>query len=227
MARFGVRAWQPRALSLPLSLGATAFFAHLAIELRSGQLDGFDAPIQHWVQSARGPADHLMLALTLGGSLKPMTLLTLCILVMLVIRSRLREARYLALAAGGSLVLNVLLKAVFHRARPDSSWVYMLPPSTSFSFPSGHTMASAGVVASVLVLIWVSRARRSVKLAATVLGGVFAVGVGASRVYFGVHYPSDVLGGWLAALAWVSAVTGWIYPKVLPHPQPARQTPVT
>jgi undecaprenyl-diphosphatase len=200
--------------SLPLCFGATALFTHLATKVNSGQLDAIDAPFQQWVQSARGAADHLMLAFTIVGGLWPMTLLTISVVLLFLLHQRLREAHYLTLAAGGSLLLNVALKAALHRPRPSPTGVYLLPASTSFAFPSGHTMGSAGVVASALVLLWACRMQRSLKLAATVVGVAFAISVGASRVYFGVHYPSDVLGGWLAAIAWVSAVTGWLYPKL-------------
>jgi membrane-associated phospholipid phosphatase len=204
--------------SLPVCIGATTLFAHLVNKLRGGQLGAIDAPIQQWVRSARGAADHLMLAVTIAGSLWPMTLVTLGVVLLFVLRHRLREAHYLTLSAGGSLLLNVALKAALHRPRPTPSGVYLLPASTSFAFPSGHTMGSAGVVASALVLVWACRMQCSLKLAATVVGVAFAIGVGISRIYFGVHYPSDVLGGWLAAIAWVSAVTGWMYPKLLnPH----------
>jgi undecaprenyl-diphosphatase len=81
-------------------------------------------------------------------------------------------------------------------------------------------MVSTGVIASLLVLLWTRGVPRGVRITALVSGAVFAIGVGVSRVYFGVHYPSDVLGAWLAATAWVSAVTGWMYPRLLPGTKP-------
>jgi len=81
-------------------------------------------------------------------------------------------------------------------------------------------MVSTGVIASLLVLLWMRGVPRGVRITALVSGAAFAIGVGVSRVYFGVHYPSDVLGAWLAATAWVSAVTGWMYPRLLPGTKP-------
>ena len=219
-ARLAARASRRLSWSVPLCFGAAVFFARLASEMREGELDAFDEAIRRWVNSVRGAPDFLMLACTWAGGMLPMTLLTLAVLVTLVLCRLLREARYLALAAGGSLLLNLLLKAGFQRARPGATWVYLLSTPTSLSFPSGHAMGSTGVIASLLVLLWVRGAPRGVRIAATVVGAAFVVGVGASRVYFGVHYPSDVLGAWLAATAWVSAVTGWMYPRLLPGTRP-------
>lgn len=70
------------------------------------------------------------------------------------------------------------------------------------SFPSGHATSSAALVASLLVLAWQTRYRWR-----AILGGaVFLAGVGLSRMYFGVHYPSDILGGWCVSFAWVAAL---------------------
>ena len=219
-ARLGARGARRLSWSLPLCFGAAVFFARLASEMREGELDAFDEAIQRWVAGVRGAPDSLMLACTRAGGPLPMTLLTLGVLVILVICRQLRQARFLALAAGGSLLLNLLLKAGFQRARPGETWVYLLPTLASLSFPSGHTMGSTGVIAGLLVLLWQGGAPRGVRIAALVSGAAFVIGVGASRVYFGLHYPSDVLGGWLAAMAWVSAVTGWMYPRLLPGTKP-------
>jgi membrane-associated phospholipid phosphatase len=73
-----------------------------------------------------------------------------------------------------------------------------------------------GVFATSLVILHVVGAPRPVRLAAIVAVALVVSGVALSRVYFGVHFASDVLGGQLAAAAWVSALTGWFYPRLLP-----------
>ena len=84
------------------------------------------------------------------------------------------------------------------------------------SFPSGHAVGSMAVVATLIVLVWPTRHRWAVVVA----GGVFAAAVGASRVYLGYHFPSDVLAGWAWAVAWTAAM--WLF--VLRRPPPEATT---
>lgn len=202
---------------MPLSLASAVFFVRLGVEVNEHELDSFDIAIQKWVDSFRGSLDRSMVLLTRGGGFLPMTALTAGILGVLVIQKRPREARHLLVSSAGCLLLNVLLKLVFHRARPSAELPYLLPRPTSLSFPSGHTMGSAGVIGSLIVIVRVLRPPRRVWISSAVVGGGVIVGVAASRVYLGAHYPSDVLGGLLAAASWLSAVTGWVYPRLLPH----------
>jgi undecaprenyl-diphosphatase len=74
----------------------------------------------------------------------------------------------------------------------------MLPEST-FSFPSGHAMQSMAVGAALVILLWETRWR----YVALLLSASFVLAVGLSRIYLGVHYPSDILAGWAASVAWV------------------------
>ena len=210
------RLWRRHRWSLPLSIGSAIFFARLASEMREGEVDGFDRAVQRLVDAWRGPLDGIMLAFTKGGGIAPMSALTAGAFVALLARGHRREARYLVVSAAGALLLNVVLKAAIHRARPDEALAYMLPSPSSLSFPSGHTMGSTGVVMSLIVVLHALDTPKRLRWLAICLGSVAIGGVGMSRVYFGVHYPSDVLGGLLAAAAWVSGFTGWMYPHLLP-----------
>ncbi|MGV8959127.1 MAG: phosphatase PAP2 family protein [Stenotrophomonas sp.] len=113
---------------------------------------------------------------------------------------RWREGSFAAISVIGSALLNLASKPFFHRDRPGL-WESIAPES-SFSFPSGHAMGSMTLAATLVLLAWPTRWRWPV----LALGTLFVVLVGFSRVYLGVHYPSDILGGWSAALAWVSGV---------------------
>jgi undecaprenyl-diphosphatase len=210
------RLWHRHRWSLPLSFGAALCFASLARELRAGELGPLDRGLQSLIDPLRGAVDWLMLGCTTVGGVLPMTLVSVAALALLVFLRRAWEARYVLVSTGGALLLSLLLKAIFHRARPGPQLVYLLPEPSSLSFPSGHAMASTSVIGSLVVVLYAGQAPRIVRLPAAVVGSALVAGVGLSRVYFGVHYPSDVLGGFLAAAAWVSAVTGLFFPRLLP-----------
>jgi len=199
--------------------------------MQEGEVDAFDKLLQGMVDVWRGSLDTAMLLCTRWGDVLPMTVLSAGVVLLLLLVHRAKEARYLALGVGGGLLLNLLLKELFHRARPGADLVYLLPSLSSLSFPSGHTMGTTSVIGSLVVILHVVKAPRGVRLASMLMGFAAIVGVGLSRVYFGAHYPSDVLGGFLAAAAWVSAVTGSMYPRLLPGegaaPGAARADPRT
>jgi membrane-associated phospholipid phosphatase len=122
-------------------------------------------------------------------------------------RDWLRAGTVLA-CGGGGMALNNVLKTIFHRGRPESAVEFITRPS--WSFPSGHAMDAVTTYGILLLLATESiqpGARRRWTIGLTVLVIVL---VGVSRVYLGVHYLSDVIGGWLAGGAWlVASVAGY------------------
>jgi undecaprenyl-diphosphatase len=222
LAFFGRHPW-----SIGLSSLATLCFVQLADEIREGELGAFDTAVADFVTRARGRIDPLMLTLTHLGEATNMTLICVAVIVACWLRKRLHAAAFMLVASGGAALLDVGLKLVFHRARPDPSLLYLLQTPSSFSFPSGHAMGSAGVLGSLVVLLFALGVPRAYRVLAALLCAAVVIGIALSRVYFGVHYPSDVLGGQLGAAAWVSAVTGYFYPRLLPgeRTKPAEQPP--
>jgi len=107
------------------------------------------------------------------------------------------RARFFVVAAGGASVINVVGKALVHRVRPDL-WPRIIQ-ETSFSFPSGHAMGSLAVAMTLIYLYWHQAPQR---LMVTV-GALYVLLIGLSRLYLGVHFPSDVLAGWLISATWV------------------------
>lgn len=115
-------------------------------------------------------------------------------------QQRWREGRFLLLAMAGSAGLNFLAKLLWRRVRPNL-WEGV-PFQPDYSFPSGHATYSLTFVLAIILLTWDSPQR----LWIATLGGLFTVLVGFSRVYLGVHFPSDIMGGWLLAVAWTVAL---------------------
>jgi undecaprenyl-diphosphatase len=177
-------------------------FGMLAEDVVEKEIFPFDKPILLFVHSHASPMlDAVMIFFTRAGSAFALVPFNILVFLYLLLRRNRMQARMQAvfwvLAVAGAALLNGLAKHVFARIRPEF-WVSALP-ETTFSFPSGHAMQSMAVAAGLVVLAWHSRWRWPVAL----IGACFVFLVGLSRVYLGVHFPSDILAGWAASLAWV------------------------
>lgn len=134
-------------------------------------------------------------SITFLGSGLVITSLTLAVILALALQKQWYGFRYIALVMLSAVVIENAMKWSVQRARPDEVIAYAMP--TSFSFPSGHTLFATAFYASVAVLIlpfltgWAR-----VGLLVTV--AILVLGIGASRIFLGVHYPLDVLAGFLA-----------------------------
>jgi len=138
---------------------------------------------------------------TLGGG-PFLTLLTIIVAGFLFVTFRRGMAMFVLASTIGGSVLGTLLKTYFVRARPDV--VPHLVEVHSMSFPSAHAFNSAVIYLTLGGLVAATEKRRAVRV--YVLGSalLLTVAVGLSRVYLGVHYPSDVLAGWCAGAAWAA-----------------------
>lgn len=204
-AEVGKKVVQRHGLRLALVFACVALplwgFGELAEDLAAGQPFFFDVPILEGLHAMSSQAaDRLFLALSAVGYSGGVVPFDIALVLFLAFRRHSRSATFAAIALGGSALLNVAAKHVFARARP-SLWIPIAPEAT-YSFPSGHAMGSATLACVLACLVWDTRWRWPV----VVLGTLFAIGVGVSRVYLGVHYPSDVLAGWSAAIAWTLGV---------------------
>ncbi|MFG1815687.1 phosphatase PAP2 family protein [Kribbella sp. NPDC049174] len=127
--------------------------------------------------------------------LEPLVAVAVVVLVVLLVLRRWMDAMFFAAGVGVVWAVNPLLKELVGRSRPD---LWPLPPDVSeYSFPSGHAANTAALVGAVVLIL-----RR--RLPAVLTGAAVLLVVGWSQLALGRHYPSDVLVGWLWALAWVS-----------------------
>jgi undecaprenyl-diphosphatase len=130
------------------------------------------------------------------------------IALLLLLRRRWRSLTYLLTTLFGSIIINRTAKVLLHRVRPH---LWQSPsPELDYGFPSGHAMSSMTLVAALLILTWNSRWR----LPVAVIGGVFVLTIGWTRLYLGVHYPSDILAGWMVSIAWAIGVSLMIRPHL-------------
>ena len=164
-----------------------------------------DSPIgPPWLEGA-------MRDVTSLGSASVLVLITAAVIIYLLMIRRPATALLIFVAVAGGQVLSSLLKAGIDRPRPDL--VSHLVNETSFSFPSGHAMLSAVTYLTLGSLAARFLHGRTTKIFVLCLAVLTTVLVGISRVYLGVHWPSDVLAGWCAGFAW--AMLCWLVARVL------------
>lgn len=197
-------------------------FSALVGEVHEKEVFPFDAPMLNMLHAVATPTlDHFFVLMTRLGYFWGVIPLDVIVLMTLVLRRRFRDGLFFGIAVIGSAVLDIVAKNYFARMRPDL-WL-SIRPETTYSFPSGHAMGSATIGMAVILLCWPTRWRWPVMIASVVF--VFLVGV--SRVYLGVHYPSDILAGWTAAIAWTFGIYVLVARKAPPPPPsaaPSRDT---
>lgn len=193
---------RPRLLLLFLVvLPAAWLFLELADEVHEGEPLPFDVPILLFAQGMAGEGlDQVFLFFSAIGYQYGVVPFDIALVAALAWWRRWREALFATVGLGGSALLNIGGKQAFARDRP-SLWESIAPEST-YSFPSGHAMGSMTLAMVVILLAWPTRLRWWVVASMA----VFVPMVGLSRVYLGVHYPSDILAGWAVALIWVLGV---------------------
>jgi len=188
-------------ISIAVVAGAPVAFALLSTLVFLGGLDSWDVRLLSAAGHLRvAPLDWLVLRVTDLGAWFVLAPLTVIAVVALLLARRRPAAALVAVVVIGAQILQVTLKAAFGRPRPEIT--VPLEHVTSAAYPSGHATVSCALALALCIVFWRARSRSAV--AATAAAYVLAVGF--SRVYLGVHYPSDVLAGWLVAAAWAAAV---------------------
>ncbi|HYP16267.1 MAG TPA: phosphatase PAP2 family protein [Opitutus sp.] len=182
-------------------------FAAIADEVREGETFEAEDRIMRSLRSGEPPVPvgplwlvEVARDITGLGSVAVLSSMVLLVAGFLAFSRRYAAAAFVMVASGGGLLLNTTLKNLFDRERPDET--LRLIEIHSHSFPSGHAMSSATIYLTLAVLLTRLVTLRREKL--YVLGAALLVSflVGLSRVYLGVHYPTDVIAGWAAGVAW-------------------------
>lgn len=199
---------------LGLTAGALLGFAQIADEVVEGEARAIDARILGSLRSPADPADPigpwwveaLFRDATALGGVAVLALVSLIALGYLLIDGKHAAALLAALAIGGGTAVSYLLKSLFARPRPDLV-AHLVEVRTS-SFPSGHAMLSAVTYLTLGALLARIQPRRRLKVYLLLVALLLTLLVGTSRVYLGVHWPTDVLAGWCVGSAW--AMSCWL-----------------
>lgn len=192
-------------VGLATSLGILWLLSELHEELVDPWTRYFDSTATTFIHSWTSPALTLfMRGVTALGSVPAITLLTVIGGAVLYLLGHRIEAVALVTASGGAGLLDFVLKLIFQRARPQVPWA--LASESSFSFPSGHAMLSFALYGIAAFLIWRAHPRVWTALLTVVSWIALVIGIGVSRVYLGVHYPSDVVAGYVASAPWLAFV---------------------
>jgi undecaprenyl-diphosphatase len=188
--------------------GALWAFAELADEVEDGESHAFDKANLLALRNPSNPEDPIgprWLELvarditSLGGTVV-LTLVTLATLGFLLMTRKRGAALLVAVSVAGGTLLSSLLKSGFDRPRPD-----LVPHAvevSSASFPSGHAMLATVTYLTLGALLVQVQERRHVQVYLLSWGILLSLLVGASRIYLGVHWPTDVLAGWCVGAAW-------------------------
>jgi undecaprenyl-diphosphatase len=190
---------------LALAAGSLLFFAWLADEVLEGSTRAFDESVRSFVNSHASPAlTSAMRFVTMLGSTTWLVVLGVCAVAGFLITSRRRAALLFVVTMAGAAALNLILKASFARQRPEAFFDTPLP--SSYSFPSGHALFSFCLFGTLAAIVNNRAKGVGIKIAVWVTAAVIVLLVGFSRIYLGVHYPSDVLAGFAGAFVWIMSV---------------------
>jgi undecaprenyl-diphosphatase len=190
-------------MSLALTVLTVILFSWIATEMREGDTARFDENVRGFVHSfSSSSTTEVMKALSFMGAGGLVAILAAAV-VLFVAKRWYRALGWLALTMVGATVLDVALKYGFHRARPVP-FFGNLPHS--YSFPSGHSLFSFCFYGVMAGLINARVRSHWLRVVVWCVAAVMVAAIGISRIYLGVHYPSDVVAGYLAGAIWVGTM---------------------
>ena len=184
-----------------IAIAGTWAFAELAGHVNSGSTQAFDDAVLQWLGQHRTKSlDAFMLDVTSLGTSSVVAMVVGVAALFLWLNKHKHSAVLLLVSTAGGVLLNNLLKLGFGRPRPDV--IPWATTATFYSFPSGHAMSATVVYSTVAYLAGRLQRTHRARLAVAGLATLVVAIICLSRLYLGVHYPSDVLAGIIIGLAW-------------------------
>ena len=192
-------------LALGLAALALFLFGWLAEEVHEHEAIRFDKQVRNALHAVASPPLTLFLRIVSNAN-GPVAMLvyTLAAAGLFLWRGHRTSAILVAVTMAGGVCLDGVLKLAFHRPRPAP--YFGLPTPSTFSFPSGHSLMSLCFYGVTAYLVSVHIRSPRLRLWLRLAGALMVLLVGASRIYLGVHYPSDVVAGFAAGLVWLTAI---------------------
>jgi len=185
---------------------ALSLFVLLGYQVRSGEPTGFDLTVRAWLRSLETPElSAVMWGASVYGAPLRLSPLGLAAAAAFLLRGWRRGALLVVVTLAGAWLLDTGLKTLFARARPEAFFDYY-PAPQSFSFPSGHALFAVCFFGGIAVLLSHRLQGRLAGILVWTLGLALIILIGVSRVYLGVHYPTDVIGGFAVGIVWVASV---------------------
>ncbi|MHC0038783.1 phosphatase PAP2 family protein [Pseudoneobacillus sp. C159] len=183
----------------------------MAFLISAHKIVRFDSSIIGFVQGFESPVlTPMMEFFTFIGSAQVTVILSILILIFLyvVLKHRAELILFIALIVG-SPIINSILKSIFHRARPD---FHRLIEIGGYSFPSGHAMNACTVYGILTFLLWRHISKKGGRILLLIFNITMILMIGISRIYLGVHYPSDVISGYFAS-GFLLAMSIWFFQR--------------
>jgi undecaprenyl-diphosphatase len=196
----------PLSAALLIAIASVFFFGWIAGEVLEGDTQRFDDAVLVDVHRLATPVLTRVMKITtnLGSTLFLVTL-GICVAAAFIYTRHRRALILFAVTMAGAVILNFSLKSSFQRARPEP--YFNTPLESSFSFPSGHALFSLCFYSILAWLITSRIQKRSLQICIWTAAVLLVLSIGFSRIYLGMHYPSDVIAGYAAAFVWIIAVS--------------------
>jgi undecaprenyl-diphosphatase len=192
--------------SLTYAVLLLGVFLIIALLISRHQIAAFDIRLTELVLRLYSPATtSIMKGFTFAGSSLYEACIALLIALLLIAIGYRRELIFFVGVIVCSGILNIVLKAIFQRTRPD---IHRIVEASGYSYPSGHSMAAFTLYGITIYFLWKHARHAWLRVIIVLSGAAMILMIGISRIYLGVHYPSDVAGGYVMGGAWLAASIG-------------------
>jgi len=177
-------------------------FVELTSKVKNEMMGSFDEQVTNYVLSFRNDTltDYFVFVTDVGDVNGYLIILLITVILSWLVFKKWKYVWQITLVLALATLSNMMLKRFIDRARPE---IEHLVSVKTLSFPSGHAMSSMAFYGFLIYLIYKLKIHRALKAVFITLFSILILSIGLSRIYLGVHFPSDVAGGWIAGLIWV------------------------